>query len=197
MSSILSFLLSYLLLYKYTALFLVVFSAAVILPLPIDITLIAVGAFSSQGFFDFKMAVFVALSANFLGDLIDYAIFRKYGHIVVRERYIKKYSFFLNLEEYFKKHSGFTIFISRFVGVLGPMVNFISGYVGVSPIKFIIYDLLGNFIEITLLVVIGYFIGDYWNNISGLVTTVGSLLVVVVVSYIIYSAYQNKYEKKD
>lgn len=51
--NILSSLPSYVLLYKYVAIALVVYSGAVILPLPANAMLLAVGAFASQGYFSF------------------------------------------------------------------------------------------------------------------------------------------------
>src|SRR6185369_5114107 len=132
MTQILDFLLSYLLIYKYITLFIVVFSSAIILPLPIDILMTAVGAFSSHGYFSFWWSLAVAVSANVSGDIIDYFIFKKYGHAVLQEKYVRKYSYFLKLEEYVKHHAGLTIFVSRFVGVLGPLVNFLAGYIKVS-----------------------------------------------------------------
>ena len=50
MTAILSALLSYLLLYKYFAIFVLVFAGSFIVPLPGNAMLFAMGAFSSQGY---------------------------------------------------------------------------------------------------------------------------------------------------
>lgn len=50
----LSFLLSYLLVYKYTVLFLVIVSASFGVPIPATALIIAAGAFSAQGYLDFS-----------------------------------------------------------------------------------------------------------------------------------------------
>ena len=192
MTSILDFLLSYLLIYKYVTLFIVVFSSAIILPLPIDILTTAVGAFSSHGYFNFWLSLAVAVGANVSGDIIDYFIFKKYGHAVLREKYVKKYSYFLKLEEYVKHHAGLTIFISRFVGVLGPLVNFLAGYIKVPTSRFIFFDLLGNFFEFLLLLSLGYVIGDAWGNISSLLSIFEWLLLVGILIYFAFYLFKKK-----
>ena len=81
---ILAALLSWLLLYKYIALFAIVYSAALLLPLPVNATLLAVGAFSSQGYFNFWLSLAIAVTANTLGDLTGYAITRHWGEAVTQ-----------------------------------------------------------------------------------------------------------------
>ena len=60
--------------YRYTTLFTLIFLSAVIVPLPANTVLLAVGAFITQGYFDFGWAAIVALIANVLGDSVGYFI---------------------------------------------------------------------------------------------------------------------------
>ncbi len=88
--------------------------------------LVAVGAFASQGYFSAVIAYIAAFLGNVLGDMTSYVIWRHYGRAIIREKYAKKYRFFLKLESYTKRYAGPTVFASRFVGVLGPIVNFFA-----------------------------------------------------------------------
>ncbi|MES2213681.1 MAG: VTT domain-containing protein [Patescibacteria group bacterium] len=193
MTPTLSFLLSYILLYRYSTLFVVIFVSAIILPLPVTVLLTAVGAFSNQGYFSFTFSFFTALCANVLGDFLIYFLMKKYGHEVIREKYAKKYSFLTKLEQYVKHHAGLTIFFSRLIGVLGPPVNFLSGYMKVPTHIFIFYDTLGNALEIGIFLVLGFAIGDAWGDVSGMISLIQGMLLVAVLVFILYHVYKKEY----
>src|ERR1700753_579402 len=124
MNSILATLLSYLLLYKYIAIFLLVVSSAIILPIPENTLLLATGAFASQGYFSFIFAFIVALAANVIGDSIGYILTRKWGNKIIKEHHIKKYASLSKIDSYIRGNAGMTIFLTRFTGTIGPLVNF-------------------------------------------------------------------------
>jgi len=71
--------LSYLLVYKYLVLFLIVFLASLILPLPATALIMAAGAFSSQGYFNFSEVLLVAFAGSVLGDCCGYFISFYFG----------------------------------------------------------------------------------------------------------------------
>ena len=96
--SILGVLLSYLLLYKYVALFAAIFFAGIIVPIPASEVLMAVGAFSSQGVFNFYLALAAGLSGNVLGDLVDFFLARRYGATVIRKLRLHRIKFFDQIE---------------------------------------------------------------------------------------------------
>src|SRR5271154_2498974 len=97
--NILSSLLSYVLLYRYVTIALVVYFSAIILPLPSNAMLLAVGAFASQGYFNFWGALTVAVIANTLGDLTDYGAAWHWGERVTRFLHLHKFKFYDQLRE--------------------------------------------------------------------------------------------------
>ena len=196
MENILTTLLSYLLLYKYIALFAVAFSAAVIIPLPTDSVLVAIGAFAFHDYFSFWLAFLVTVIAEVSGDMLDYYLARKFGHVVLKEKYAKKYSFFTRLEDYFHKYTGLTIFFSRFVGIISPLTNFLSGFERIDARVFLFYDILGNAVDTVLLLSVGYFIGDNWENFSGQIGLVGTIIGILLVAFVIYQMYMFKLKNK-
>ena len=116
MDSLLTPILSYVLLYKYVAIFFVVYTGAVIIPWPANAMLLAVGAFASQGFIGFWTSLAVAVVANCLGDLTDYGIARRFGERFIHRLKIDKVRFFIRLKEEFITDAGVTVFITRFAG---------------------------------------------------------------------------------
>ena len=178
MPSFLGFFLSYVLLYKYLALSLIIFSAGVSIPIPINLLLIAVGAFSSQSYLSFKISFIIAIVANVLGDIVSYLIFRKISHTILREKYVNKYSFFIRLENYFKKHTGSTILISRIIGPLGAPVNFLSGFFKIPLRTFAFFDFLGNILFVSIFLSLGFIVGAEWQVISVFVTSIMRFMLV-------------------
>lgn len=176
----LSLLLSYLLLYRYIALALVVLCAAAILPLPVNTLLLATGAFANQGYFDFTQSIFVAISANVIGDMAAFWFTRKYGPIAFKKLRIKTSPNLLRAEQYIQTHAGATIFITRFVGVIGTATNILAGLADVSPIKFLTFDLLGNSIQIGMIIGLGYLVGTYWQDYSDTISIVGEIALVLI-----------------
>ncbi|OGJ07149.1 hypothetical protein A3I95_00070 [Candidatus Nomurabacteria bacterium RIFCSPLOWO2_02_FULL_44_12] len=144
--SLVGFFLSYLLLYKYTTLFIIVFLAGFCVPIPINILLMAVGALSLEGNFNFYLALVTGSIANLLGDVAALFIFRRYGHAILRDKFVQKYSFFIRLERFFERHVNISIFVSRIIGIFGTPVNFLSGYLKISITRFVIFDYIGNFV---------------------------------------------------
>jgi membrane protein DedA with SNARE-associated domain len=182
---ILAALLSWLLLYKYIALFGIVYISALILPLPANATLLAVGAFSSQHYFNFWLSLAIAVIANTLGDLTGYFITRRWGSAVTHALRLDKFRFFNQLAEEFRTDAAITVFMTRFASSLSTISNFLAGLVEVPFGTFLLYDFIGNFIEPGAALGIGYLVGDYWNNFSGTFETVTSIVAVVVVIFVL------------
>lgn len=190
MDTLLGSLLSYILLYKYAALFIVVYCGAVILPLPVNATLLAVGAFSSQGYFNFWMALVLTVVANTLGDLTGYGITRRYGGAVVRALRMDKAPFFVQLQEELRIDAAATVFTTRFAGSLSPVANFLAGLVGVPFLIFLTFDLLGNIIEPFAALTLGYLAGNYWSNFSGFLSLIAGTIAAGIMLFILMRIYR-------
>lgn len=193
--NILSSLLSYVLLYKYATIAVVVYFAAVILPLPSNAMLLAVGAFSSQGYFNFWLALTVAVVANTLGDLTDYGITWRYGERVTRFLHLHKFKFYDQLREELRTDAAVTVFVTRFAGSLSPIASFLAGLVRVPFSTFLVNDFLGNVIEPFGALGIGYLAGSYWNNFSNLLELVAATVAVAVILFIFFRMYRRMMRK--
>lgn len=195
MSALLATLLSYVLLYRYGAIFVIVFSAGVIIPFPASAMLMALGAFASNHYFNFWAILATAASANILGDAVAFSLTRRYGSSIAQTLHIKT-QFFSILERYIRTDAGPTIFITRFAGSLGPVANIFAGLSDVPILKFLVYDAAGNTTEIFALLASGYLIGDYWQNFSNIQSIISGILILGVVAFFlikVYGALRRKY----
>ena len=172
--------LSYILLYKYGALFVIIFAIAIVVPLPANIFLLAAGAFSSLGYLSLPIALVVALVANTAGDAVDFLLARKFGPRILAFFRVKERVGVTRIEAQLRDHARLTIFVSRFAGPLDLIVNLSAGVAHVSFKTFLLYDFLGNLISNVLVLGVGYFAGISWQNFSGTVDLVSTIILVVV-----------------
>lgn len=198
MDSLLAPILSYVLLYKYVAIFFVVYTGAIIIPWPANAMLLAVGAFASQGFISFWASLAVAVTANTLGDLTDYAVARKYGEWVIRKLKLDKVRFFLRIKEELIADAGVTVFMTRFAGSLSSITNFLAGFVEVPFMTFFWFDLIGNTIEPFGALALGYAVGNYWSNFSNLLSLIAGIFAAAILLFMlgrIYRRIMKRYEE--
>ena len=188
-------LLSFLLLYKYVALFVCVFAVAIVVPLPINALLLATGAFASFGYFNLFISIAVAIFANVLGDVIDYALARRYGPRVFEKFKVKRHYYFERLEHGVRTNAGLTVFITRFVGPLDLLVSLFAGSIGVSAVTFVFFDFLGNGLSNIIVLGVGYLAGNYWQNYSGIIDTAGSILLVAIVLFLIIRVFITRHRR--
>jgi membrane protein DedA with SNARE-associated domain len=190
MDSLLGWILSYVLIYKYVAIFIIAFSGAIILPLPVNPMLLAIGAFSSQGYFNVWASLSIAVTGNVLGDMTDYLVAKKYGELIIRKLKLRSVRFFRQLEEELRRDAVGTVFTSRFAGSLSPVVVLLAGFVGVPFFSFFIPDILGDFIEPFVILFIGYALGIYWSSVSGTLNLIAALVATSVVLFVLFRMYR-------
>ena len=188
--NILNSLLSFVLLYKYIAIAVVTFLGAVIVPLPVNATLLAAGAFAGQGYINFWAAFLVAVASTTLGDISDYGITRKYGERVIHALRLHKFKFYNQLQDELRADAAITVFTSRFAGSLSPITNFLAGLVKVPFKIFFTNDLLANIIEPFGALGIGYILGNYWSDFSNLIEIITAIIAVLFVMFIFARMYR-------
>jgi len=198
MDALLSPILSYVLLYKYFAIFFVVYTGAVIVPWPANAMLLAVGAFAGQGYISFWLSLVVAVVANTLGDLTDYGLSRKFGERFIHKFRIDKVRFFIRLKEELITDAAVTVFMTRFAGSLSSIANFLAGLVEVPFMTFLWFDILGNIVEPFAALTLGYAVGNYWSDFSNILSLGAAIVAAAVLLFVlarIYRRMMRKYEE--
>jgi len=108
--------------YGYPVLWLSVFIAAVGVPLPIGLLLLAVGAFAGYGDFNIVLLIVITITASSSGDNVGYFIGRRWGSRTLnwflqpRRVHVLPARTITRSRLYFKRRGGWAIFFSRFLG---------------------------------------------------------------------------------
>lgn len=189
--------------WTYLILFLIVFieTGLVIFPfLPGDSLIFAASAMAANHQYGLNIWIcfFTFFVAAVLGDTINYEIGKWSEHQGSKTNWFNK---LINqdrrksTEAFFEKHGGKTIVIGRFIPFIRTFVPFVSGAGKMTYHHFVIYNVLGGFLWVSLFSAIGYFFGNFpivKEHFSLIV--IGIILVSVVPIIIVYI--HNKLKQK-
>ena len=196
MYSVIGLFLSYLLLYKYVALFAIVFLSAVGAPIPSSSLILAAGAFASHGYFSFTVSLMVAQAGNFGGDIAAYILVRHYRVNIIRVLRLDKLRVFNRIETLIGTHPGPTIFFTRFGGSLSPLTNCLAAMAPVGFFTFFFYDFLGNLTLTLALLCIGYVLGDYWTTATNGIWIIAAFIAIVIIGVIVVKLSRRRYKRE-
>lgn len=179
------FFLSYLLVYKYFVVFVVVFLASLGLPMPATAILVAAGAFAAQGYFDMATVLLVSASASILGDMLSYTTSYRYGRKFLYRIGLKKIlksAKFISIERMFVAHVYVTVFTTRFIATsIGPSVNLLAGLAKIRFCNFFLTIFCGEILYAFLFVGLGYMFGEQWESILNISQDITSIVVLIIV----------------
>lgn len=171
--------LSYLISYKYVALFSVTFLAAFALPLPSTTSLMTAAGFASQGYLNIGLVILWATLGNVLADSMIYWITRLVSPFFIEKLGLRiEASPILHfMTERLRDRPEWIIFWSRFQVIPTIAVNFLSGIAKSDYRRFFWFGLAGETAQVLLFAALGYFFG---NSVTGLVSVFGRFAIIPV-----------------
>ena len=180
-SDVSDLLLTYIVTYGAVVLGVVFLVAAVGVPLPSTLCVVAGGAFIQQGVLDLSSTIALGLAGVLLGDIVSYGM----GHLLRRpiERRYSQSALWQRAEQYFARRGGVAIFLTRCV--LTPIalpINLIAGSSGFQFGRFVAYDAAGELIWLLGYGALGYFFGSQWEYVSDLISNASGLLVGLLIA---------------
>ena len=188
MPSLLQALLTDVLVYKYVAIFLITFLGALALPLPSNSIVTASAFFALQGYLSLPFVFLAGLLGNIAGDLSAYVLARTYGTRIFKRIGLGKAlaaPTVKGVEQKIYQHPFSTVFFSRFVTALTPVVNVFAGMARVSLATFLVAETVGAIGEITIACAMGVIFGDNWQYIQDLLGKVASIVCVILILLIV------------
>ena len=154
--------------------------AAVGVPLPVSLMLVAAGSFVELGEMTLWQVIVVASAAAVLGDQVGYALGRWGGYRLLSRMKRRKNGDerIAQAQRFAKRWGGAGIFFSRWlVTPLGPWLNLTSGIAAYPWSRFLCWDVLGELLWVIAYVMLGKFFSD---RIQALVEVLGNLGWVIV-----------------
>ncbi len=148
----------------YLILFAIVFveTGFVIMPfLPGDSLLFVSGALSGTGHLNAFLVYITLFLAAVIGDTVNYwvghhigpRVFSKENSKIFKKEYLER------TREFYEKHGGKAIVLARFIPIIRSFAPFVAGVGKMHYKTFLIYNVSGAFVWVTLFVFGGYFFG--------------------------------------
>lgn len=169
--------------YGTTLLFLVLFFAAVGVPLPATMLVIAAGAFASQGFLSAGGATIAAFVGSVVGDQCSYLL----GRFAAKRlpATLRDSPTGVRAALSFARWGGWSVFLSRFLFTpIALPVNLLAGSTRYAWARFSTASVAGEATWIILFGSLGYLFADRWETLSqavgdGLGLVTGAALVAI------------------
>lgn len=147
----------------YFGIFLFTFVESTFVPIPAEVTMIPAGYLVQQGKMEFIPVLLASIVGTVGGAYFNYWLAKRYG----RDLFIRYGKFLMmtdaklaKLERFFAKHGAISTFTGRLLPGIRHYISFPAGLANMDVRKFLIYTALGGAIWMTVLVCLGYYIGE-------------------------------------
>ena len=184
MDWLLEFLLTQILLHGYPIIALSILGAYLGAPVPLNLIILAAGAFSVDEVLNIWILIFLATFLAVLGDCGGYFLGKKYG-----KNFTDTVFSFLRIRSELREFSDAKVqkwglsfvFLTRWlISPLGIPVNIFSG-MNMIPFKsFLIVATLGELLWASLYAGLGFFVGAHWVDFAEYIKEVPNLLALLV-----------------
>lgn len=182
--------------FGYAGIFIMSFLESTFVPIPGEVTMIPAGVLVQEGHMNFFVVVFLATAGAVAGSLFNYYLayylgrkfFYNYGQyfFLTHEKLDK-------IDRFFASHGEISTFTGRLIPGVRHFIGFPAGLAHMDLKKFCIYTFLGSAIWMTILVTVGYFIGNNKELLHKLMPYItGAVVGVVVLGILFYMWHKRK-----
>ncbi len=167
----------------YTGIFLLMLLESSFFPFPSEVVIIPAGYLAFKGEMNFFLIIFVGVLGSIAGAWVNYIIAFKLGR-----KFLEKFICSEKLDKmdyFFKKHGAVSMFIGRLIPVFRQYISFPAGLTKMNGVVFTAYTAIGAGIWVTILNVLGYYIGDNEELIEKYLGNISVIIMIFVVTFII------------
>jgi len=179
----------------YLGIFLLMAVESSFVPFPSEVVLIPAGYLASKGDMNLFSIWFFAIGGSLVGALLNYylafrlgrKILQKYGkYFFIKEKTLIK------MEDYFEKHGHISTFIGRLIPGIRQLISIPAGISKMNLKLFCIYTALGAGIWASILITLGYIIGENQTLIDTYLKQITISVVAVLVLLSLWYYKNNK-----
>jgi membrane protein DedA with SNARE-associated domain len=174
--------------YGYLAIFVVLLSAGLGVPIPEDIPLLTGGWLCYRGAMEVVPTIMISMVGVMVGDSLIFLGGRKAGGAVETRPFLRKHfggRRKAKVEGYFQRWGNLTIFFGRFLAGLRAPTFFTAGVSGMRFRTFFAYDLAAALISVPLLILLAWTFGHQIDQLIGVVTEAKKWLLIAVAAVVV------------
>jgi len=176
----------------YPGIFVIMALESTFIPIPSEAVMIPAGYLIQREAMSFPLSLLCGVTGSVAGAYLNYYIALRLGRPfllsygkyagISRERFLK-------VDEYFHRHGEITVFIGRLIPVVRHIISFPAGIGRMNHLRFTAYTALGAALWVTILLGLGYLIGENEGLIREYLSHITIYLIVfsaVVAAVYIY-----------
>lgn len=171
----------------YTGIVLLMTLESCFVPFPSEVVMIPAGYLASKGEMNAVIAVLCGVCGSVFGALINYGICYFWGRA-----FVLKFGKFVGINEqkfakfeaFFNKHGEFSTFTCRLLPAIRQYISMPAGLAKMNLARFVIFTALGSALWVSILVALGYFVGE---NEALIKTYLHEILIIIVLFIIVAS----------
>ncbi|MDO5039548.1 DedA family protein [Clostridium sp.] len=185
--------------FGYMGVFIAVFLEYACLPLPSEVLLPFVGLLAATGKISLIGAIFVSVLGGILGSLTCYAIGYFGGSLIIeslQRKFPSSRKSISKINHFIIKYQKSSVFLTRLVPLTRTYISLVVGTLKFNIITFILYSLGGIILWNTLLIVIGYFLGENTQLISRILKDYSFIIIALIIIFCIYILYKKFLKKR-
>jgi membrane-associated protein len=143
------------------------------------------------------LIIFLILAAV-AGNMVGYSFGKKVGVLLFKRDsgFFFRHEHLVTADEFYRKYGKKTIILCRFLPIVRTFAPIIAGIVKLDYYKFFIYSLIGAILWVNILVLTGYFLGEYIPNTLEYLEYIVIFLIVITALPFIYHSLRKKFFKK-
>ncbi len=184
----------------YMGIVLMMFLESSFFPFPSEVVLIPAGYLASQDQMNLFIVIALGSLGSVLGALFNYFLAFKLGRAFVLR--FGKWFFFKEkelqkMEHFFQVHGAISTFVGRLIPGVRQYISLPAGLAGMPRWKFAFYTFLGATIWGTVLVLLGYFIGQNSDLVSQMLSNATLVALLLVFLGVLYYIWRHKKKQAD
>ena len=168
--------------------------------LPGDSLLFTAGLLCSTHILDMhpSLLIILIIAAAVAGNMVGYGFGKKVGPLLFRRKsgLFFRQEHLVTAHEFYKKHGKKTIILSRFLPIVRTFAPIVAGIVKLDLYKFFIYSFVGAFFWVVILVLTGYFLGEYVPGIKNYLGYIVIFLIVITSIPFVINSIKKRHGKR-
>ncbi len=160
--------------------------------LPGDSLLVTAGVFAGAGHMKLAELLTLVTLCAIAGDQVGYFVGRKAGEGLYRRedsRFFKK-KHLKRAHEFYEEYGGKTIILARFIPIIRTFCPPVAGAAKMSYRRYLTYDIIGGFLWIWSMVLVGYTLGRTVPNVDKKIHFIIAGVIVVSLMPAAYHAWK-------
>jgi membrane-associated protein len=165
--------------------------------LPGDSLLVTAGVFAGAGHMRLAELLTLVTLCAIAGDQLGYFIGRKAGQNLYRRqdsRFFKK-KHLEQAHEFYEKYGGKTVIMARFIPIIRTFCPPVAGAAKMSYRRYLAYDVVGGFLWVWGMVLVGYTLGRTVPNVDKKIHFIIAGVIVVSLMPAAYHAWKTRSAK--